>query len=188
MPAGTERAGSCVATLGSKIYVFGGGTDGEATTFASVYDVVQDSWAELPALIHSREHCSAFASNGKLYILGGRTHSIPEFRSPSLEFDPETKKYTDKTPIPTPRGGAASAVIDGRLFLFGGEGSAENGGVFDEVEAYDAQQDAWESFPSLLVPRHGYGAAYIDGRVYLSGGATKQGGAASDVNTVYYFE
>ena len=97
--------------------------------------------------------------------MGGRTHTITEFRPKTLEFDPDAETYVETTPIPTPRGGAAGAVLGGRLFLFGGEGAAQNMGVFTEIEAYDGASDTWESFPPMLLPRHGFGAAVL----YLGG-------------------
>jgi N-acetylneuraminic acid mutarotase len=188
LPDGTARAGGCVAVMGSKLYVFGGGNSGEATALASVYDTASDTWEELPPLPQTREHCGAFASGGMLYIASGRTHTITEFRPPTLEYDPELRTYTEKTPIPTPRGGAASAVLDGRLFLFGGEGADNTQGVFSNIDAYDAATDSWEAFPPLIVPRHGFGGATLGARIYLPGGAIRQGGAASDLGSVFYFE
>ena len=187
LPDGTERAGGCVTTLGTDLYVFGGGNSGDATDFASVYDSVGDSWTELPKLPETREHCSAYVSGGKIYIAGGRTHTIPEFRPTTLEFDPEAKTYVEKTPIPTPRGGAAGAVLGGRLFLFGGEGADNQAGVFPDIQSYDGATDTWESYPPMQVPRHGYGGATLGERIYLMGGAIRQGGAASDTATVFYF-
>jgi N-acetylneuraminic acid mutarotase len=188
LPAGTERAGGCVAVLGTLVFVFGGGTNGNATSFASVYDTASDSWRDLPALPETREHCAAFASGGKLYIVGGRTHVIQEFRPSTLEFDPAAQTYVEKTPIPTARGGLAGAVLGGRLFVFGGEGADNSLGVFDNIDAYDAETDSWQSFPPLTVPRHGFGAATLGDRIYLPGGAIHQGGAATDVVTAFYFE
>jgi N-acetylneuraminic acid mutarotase len=78
-------------------------------------------------------------------------------------------------------------VLGGRLFLFGGEGADNQNGVFPDIQAYDARTDTWEAFPPMLVPRHGYGGATLAERIYLPGGAIRQGGAASDVATVFYF-
>ncbi len=188
LPSGTERAGGCVAIVGQDMYVFGGGNSGQATSFVSVYHSAEDRWEALPPLPETREHCGAFSSGSKLYIASGRTHTIPEFRPTTLEYDPAAKTYVTKTPIPTPRGGAAGAVMGGRLFLFGGEGADNTLGVFSEIQAYDATRDSWETFPPMTMPRHGFGAATIGDRIYLPGGATREGGAASNANTVFYFE
>ena len=44
------RASACVATLGSRIYLFGGARLGASVTDASAYDVATDTWEELPPL------------------------------------------------------------------------------------------------------------------------------------------
>ncbi|HEY4185097.1 MAG TPA: kelch repeat-containing protein [Polyangia bacterium] len=188
LPSGTERAGGCVAIVGKDMYVFGGGNSGQATNLVSVYHSAEDRWEVLPPLPETREHCDAFPSGDKLYIASGRTHTIPEFRPTTLEYDPAAQTYATKTPIPTPRGGAAGAVMGGRLFLFGGEGADNTIGVFSEIQAYDATHDSWETFPPMTMPRHGFGAATVGDRIYLPGGATRQGGSATNANTVFYFE
>lgn len=78
--------------------------------------------------------------------------------------------------MPTPRGGAAGAVAEGRLYVVRGEGNpAAASGVFAEVEAYDPETDRWTSLPPMSTPRHGTGAAALLGQIYVPGGATQQG-------------
>jgi N-acetylneuraminic acid mutarotase len=189
MPDGTQRATGCVAVLGNKIYVFGGAR-GMTVTDASAYDTVEDSWEPLPALAESREHCTAGAIGGIIYIASGRTGGITGFRASTVAFDPGTMMYSPKAPITTPRGGGAGAVLNGRLFVFGGEGNPASGtnGVFANVEAYDPVSNTWEALPPMQIPRHGYGAAALDGRIYLAGGATRQGLGAVNDSSVFYFE
>jgi N-acetylneuraminic acid mutarotase len=189
MPVDSERAAACVAVLGTKLFLFGGARDNAVVADVSSYDTESDTWEELPPLPETREHCAAGAINGKLYVAAGRTHSIPEFRPNTYEFDPVARTYQMKAPIPTPRGGVAGAVLGNRLFVFGGEGDADAPGrVFGEVEAYDPASDSWEAFEPLLVPRHGFGAAVLENRIYLPGGANMQGGGAFDASSVFYFE
>jgi N-acetylneuraminic acid mutarotase len=186
LPDGTERAAGCVAILDDKLYLFGGARGGMSVADASVYDPVADSWQKLPDMPVRKEHCGAGAIGGKLYIAGGRTDGITGFEPTTLEFDPAHPGYTQKKPIPTPRGGCAAAVVNDRLILFGGEGDANSpAGVFPNVDAYDPADDSWQALPDLMLPRHGFGAAIVDGRVYLPGGASKQGGGAVDYASVY---
>ena len=189
MPPGTQRASGCVAALGENIYLFGGAR-GAAVSDASVYDTMADSWRMLPALPEAREHCAAGAIAGVVYIAAGRAAAINGFRPSTLAFDPVANTYSQKAPIPTPRGGVAGAVLANRLFIFGGEGNPASGtnGVFGNVEAYDPVSNTWQAFTPLAIPRHGYGAATIADRIYLPGGANRQGGAAVNDSSAYSFQ
>ena len=144
LPPGTERGSACVATIDGKIYLFGGASD-RTLPDASAYDTELDSWEVLPLMPALREHCLAAAIGGKIYIVSGRSGSIEGVHVESWMYDPETQSYSERAPIPTPRGGAAGGVVAGRLFVLGGEGNPENGsmGIFPQVEAYDAAADAW---------------------------------------------
>jgi N-acetylneuraminic acid mutarotase len=189
MPAGTDRGAACTAVLDGKIYVFGGAREGSSSALVSAYDVANDSWEELPDMPVRREHCAAGAIGEKLYIAGGRADGIEGLDTTAFEFDPASPGYVPIAPMPTPRGGVAAAVFAGRLFVFGGEGSDDDpNGVFPDVEAYDAAADTWEVFPPMAAPRHGFGAAALGDRIYLMGGATRQGGGADNLSSVYYFE
>jgi N-acetylneuraminic acid mutarotase len=186
LPTATGRAAGCNVVIDDKIYLFGGRRGDMSVAFASVYDVVADSWQKLPDMPVRREHCGAGLIGGKIYIVGGRTDTIRGFEPTSLVFDPANPGYAQRKPILTPRGGVAAAVIGSRLYIFGGEGNATSPmNVFQEVEAYDPANDAWSSLPALALPRHGFGAAIIDGLVYLPGGAFREGGGASDYFSVY---
>lgn len=187
MPAGSERASSCVAAFDGKIYLFGGARAGSVQD-ASVYDVESNSWQELPPLPEPREHCVAAAIDGLLYVASGRSDGIAGLEPNTWAFDPATSSYTPRAPILTPRGGTAGAALEGRLFIFGGEGNpGDPSGVFPNVEAYDPATDSWEALPPMLVPRHGLGAAALGGRIYLPGGADAQGFGAADAHTVLSF-
>lgn len=188
MPGGSERASSCVATLGTKIYLFGGARLGGTVADASAYDVATGTWEELPPLPEPREHCVAAAIDGTLIIAAGRSGGIGGFQPSTWAFDPAAGAYAARAPIPTPRGGIAGAVLADRFLIFGGEGNGgDPSGVFDDVEAYDLVTDTWQALPPMLEPRHGFGAAALDGSIYLPGGASTQGFGAVGEHTVLVY-
>ena len=78
--------------------------------------------------------------------------------------------------MPTPRSGAASAVLDNRLYVLGGETRTD---VFSEVEAYDPATDTWQQLPSLPTPRHGFVAIANDGVIVTLVGSPTAGGGRS---------
>jgi N-acetylneuraminic acid mutarotase len=182
-----------VAVLENQIYLFGGSTNtngnSPSSAEASVYDTETDQWQVLPLLPEPREHCIAGGVGGMLYVVSGRSGSIAGVSVESWAYDPEAQTYTERAPIPTPRGGTAGAVLRGKIYVFGGEGNADDpNGVFHDIEAYDPSSDSWEVLPAMLTGRHGFAAAALDGRIYLPGGATSQGFGAEDDHTVLFFE
>lgn len=185
MPAGTERGGAAVGVIGTEIYVAGGYRNGSVVDF-STYDTASDMWTVHPALPSPRDHLVGGAIGGVFYAVGGRVGSLDNVMAPVDVFDPASGSWTVGAEMLTPRAGCAAAVLGTELFVFGGEGDTSAvGGVFDEVEAYDAASDTWTAHPPMVTPRHGTGAAAIDGVIYVPGGADTQAFAAVNVNEAY---
>ncbi|HMA23674.1 MAG TPA: hypothetical protein VKP00_06760, partial [Gemmatimonadaceae bacterium] len=87
-----------------------------------------------------------------------------------------------KAPMPSKRGGLASAVLDQRIHTFGGE---RPDGVFANHEVYDPASNHWSVETPLPTPRHGFAAVTAGGRIYVMGGGPKQGLAQTDVVEVW---
>ena len=77
----------------------------------------------------------------------------------------------------------ATAVLAGRIFLFGGEETAR---VFAENEVYDPTTDSWTTMAPMPTPRHGTGAATVGDTIYIPGGGLTVGGSApSSMNEAF---
>jgi hypothetical protein len=85
--------------------------------------------------------------------------------------------------MPTARSGIATAVLAGRMFVFGGEAPA---GTFKQVEAYDAGRNSWSSYAPMPTARHGLGAAAVDGRIYVISGGPSPGASASAATEIFF--
>ncbi len=184
MPAGTERGGSQVAAIGNIIYVAGGLRGGTVTDFSS-YDTVGDTWdTTLPNLPAPLDHGAAGVVGGTFYVLGGRADGITGLSAAVYAFDPAaaTPMWLQKTDMPTARGGVAGAVLNGLIYVMGGEGNPAGGtgGVFDDNEVYDPANDAWSVLAPMADPRHGMGAAALVDRIYVPGGGDQQAFGAVD--------
>lgn len=188
MPEGTGRGASCVAALGSRIYVFGGSSDPTVAT-ASVYDTELDGWETLPDLPEPRDHCLAASLGGLVYIVGGRDGGIADIEGESWVFDPESEEYEPIEPMPTLRAGVAGGVLGGRIVVAGGEGNAQDPvGIFHEVESYDPATGSWSEHADLLTPRHGFAGAVLGDHLYLMGGGTTEGLAPSAAASALAFD
>lgn len=77
--------------------------------------------------------------------------------------------------MPTARSGIAVAVLDGKLFVFGGE---RLGGTYLQAEAYDPETNTWAELAPMPSPVHGTGAAVVGETIYIPGGGVLNGGTA----------
>ncbi len=73
----------------------------------------------------------------------------------------------------TPRDDFGVAVVDGRIYVFGGM-TGERGNKLDSVEVYDPATGRWSPGPRMTVGRSSHRAAAIGRTVYLVGGATEE--------------
>jgi hypothetical protein len=180
MPAGTDRGGSGVGVIGTRIYVGGGQRGGRSVADASAYDTATDRWEGLPPLPTPRDHLVGAGVGGIFYVLGGRTNGRQNVIARVDAFDPGAAAWTARAPMPTARGGCAAAVLGGRVYVFGGEGNpAAPTGAFPQTEMYDPAADRWTSLAPMKTPRHGLGAAAIGDRIYLPAGSVREGGGSS---------
>lgn len=120
---------------------------------------------------------------GRLYAIGGR---VDVDYSRNLDrnevYDPITDDWTLLAVMPTARSGITSQVLNGKIFVFGGESDR---GTFNENEAFDPVTDQWESKPPMPHACHGLGSAVVNNRIHLLTGGPKPGGGGSRFHQVY---
>ena len=88
-------------------------------------------------------------------------------------YNPVTGVWTvaDSSMI-TPRSTAGAAVIDGKLYVVGGnDRKLRSKPVYNVLEVYDPATDTWASKASMPTARWGPGAAALNGKLYVFGGA-----------------
>jgi Kelch motif len=185
MPVGQERGAGGVAVFGDKIYYVGGLHDGVAVPWFDVYDPVTKTWAALPDMPDARDHFHAAVVDARLYAIGGRQSAINATTTVNQAFDFGTGSWvTGLAPLPTARGGFATATLGTEVLIIGGEGS---GKTYNVVEAYNATTNTWRSLASMPTARHGIQAAICDGGIYLADGGTIQGArGATNIHEVFF--
>ena len=177
-PALTERTEVAATALAGKIYVMGGFSK---LSFSNVmrltvskaveeYDPRTDKWATkapLPAGLH---HAGTGAVGERLYVIGGFTASMFSIWQPVASvymYDPAKDTWSERSPMPTPRGALTVAVHDEKLYAIGGKGEDGNSAA---VEVYDPKQNRWEARSALPTPRDHLAAASVGQRIYTFGG------------------
>jgi N-acetylneuraminic acid mutarotase len=202
-PMPSKRGSPVAAAVGNKIYVIGGvsllpGSTETALNFGSPqasvgtveeYDPETNSWRARSPMPTPRNHTTAGVVNGKIYVIGGRVGAafISEATDISVveEYDPATDKWNSpRSRMPTARSALGSGVINGRIYVAGGEFQDPHMmATFKAVEAYDPATDSWSIMPSMPVSRHGLAAGVIGNRLILVGGDVQSSGSGVNVST-----
>lgn len=195
-PLPDKRGAAVAVESGGKIYVIGGATtvEGSKETFIAfdaarvlntnaVYDPATNKWEPRKPMAVPRNHASAGAVNGKIYVIGGRAgHAFITFATNTdavEEYDPAADRWSPpKRRMPTPRSGAGWGVHSGKIYVAGGEVTTDTiAAAYRAVEAYEPATDTWTALPSMPMPRHGVAGAVLGDRLHLATGMITSSGA-----------
>jgi N-acetylneuraminic acid mutarotase len=173
------------AVLDGKIYVLGGWSTGSDNTWNSVqvYDPAADKWSDGPKLPVAINHEGAAVVGGKLYVVGGFLGPFRQ-REPTAnvwEYDPATKKWESKAPLPSPRGALVVGAIGDLIYAAGGEqrrkfgekvpeGAAAPYVPLSDLSVYDPKTDTWKMLPPMKVARDHAMGGVINGKLVVVGG------------------
>ncbi len=116
--------------------------------------------------------------NGQLYAASGCcvTNSFPFTRFNTLQvYDPAANTWATKATIPHAIYGAAAGVIDGKLYVAGGQADPTNGNIIADLQIYDPASDTWTTGTPLPEATQGGNAGVINGKLYVAGGSTSSG-------------
>jgi N-acetylneuraminic acid mutarotase len=185
-PLPQPQAESGAAAVDGRIYVIGGwgkGGSDQPFTLVQVYDVASNQWSEGTPLPEPVHHAGVAVVGGKIYVIGGYRSSFRE-RGPTdavRVFDPATKTWERRAPLPSGRGALAVAAIGDLIYAVGGERRRAPGAPVPpganptyepvtDLAVYDTRTDRWETLPPMRHAREHVVGAAINGRFYAVGG------------------
>lgn len=177
--------------INGQLYVTTGAVDnsGQTVNYLDVYNPATGMWTSLPGSSFSHAGGAGGVINGKFYVASGATQiSLPYAQTAKVEvYDPATNAWTTLKSIPNPVRYPASAVIDGKLYVFGGNSGTEDGtGVVNYVQVYDPIKDKWTvTKPTLPTAAFTTGCDVVYGIAFIVGGADNLGDFLN-LNYQYY--
>ncbi len=178
------------ATIAGKLYIAGGCAPGCSAPHNTlqVYDPATDHWATKTPMPTARFESAAGAIGGKFYVVGGAPCDhlgCPPFAT--LEaYDPATDTWATKAPMPTARLRAGAAVINGKLYVAGGQTDQTSVNGSAALEVYDPATDTWATKTPMPTGRISIGVGEVNGILYAVGGWTGSGPGV--VNTVEAYD
>ncbi len=150
-----------------------------------VLDAASGNWTTAAPAPTARNSAAGAIVEGRLHVIGGRTVSGGNTAVHEV-YDPGGDRWETAAPLPEPEtgprgaGGLAAAVLNGEIYVFGGEWfGSTGGGVYAQVWTYDRQGDAWREAGRMPTPRHGLGAVTLDNQIWTIAGAAQAGGNAT---------
>jgi N-acetylneuraminic acid mutarotase len=135
----------------------------------------QGKWVSLAPFPEALEEVGGASVGGNLYVFGGlRPVWIPA--GVVYQYDPATNTWTKKQPMAHPLHHPAIAVMNDRVYAFGGFVLSIPGPAswvpIDEAWEYDPATDSWRALAPMPTKRGAAVAAAVGGKLYIIGGAT----------------
>jgi len=167
-----------VLTIGGNYY----STDRET---AQIFDPALGTWSESSNMGYGARGMAAAVANGVAYAIGGADMGGPGPERHLLTvqtYDPDLDTWAAKADLPQPRAYAEAVVIDGVIYLVGGQ-SVPDGPVVRDVLRYVPAVDRWETTGIVLTERQarvGMAAVAYGHFIYLLGGVDTAMGQPTD--------
>ena len=169
------------AAYGDKIYVISKPQNVTAYQHTWAYNTLTDSWEQKAQLTNVRQGIAANVADGKIYVISGQAISAPQ-RTPwpaseiNTVYDPETDSWSTAEPILVPVMYYASAVVDGKIYIIGGEDPMVDDVTVDLVQIFDPQTGEWSQGSSMPKGVYCTDACATSGefapqRIYVVGGS-----------------
>jgi hypothetical protein len=169
-----SRYGHACSMLDTSIWVFGG-TALFPETVPMRLDVETYTEAFGAATMPGRSALSSQTVGTSIYLLGGRDERDIS-QNTCFKFTPDRDMLTACADMIVERASFASAVLDGLIYVIGGD---KDGEYLTSVETYDTESDRWTLLDSglwLPTARTACGAAATyGGFIYIFGGNDDRG-------------
>lgn len=187
LPEPAQEIGGIAAN--GKVFVFGGlpiGNNTRPKGLVEVYDVATNTWTKKKQMPLPAHHLAVTEYKGKIYIFGGGAQLEPNGPNwvpinNAWEYDPDNDSWKALAPMPTARGAAVAATVNGKMYVIGGA-SVHPGqkivGLSAQVphralgtnEMYDPETNTWQERSPMPTSRNHAAIGVVNGKIYVLGG------------------
>ena len=175
-PLPTPRSADAVVVASGAIHVLGGPGSQLVDRFDGAHWTTE---TRLP--VAELNAPAAVAIGPKVYLLGGFVGSSNVPTAQVWTFDTVTKRWTRSAPLPTPRGGEAAVVLNGRIHVLGGGNSYS---TLANHDVYNPATRRWTHAAPLPRAEGSAAAVVLGGRIWAIGGRS----GLSDYGATYVYD
>jgi hypothetical protein len=131
-------------------------------------------WGSRAGLLAANSEFALTELNGKLYAMGGYPASRVTVRTVQVyDIATDTWQYGPELPQPNNHGMAAS--VNGKVYLIGGQLTADQEGYVNTVYELDPAVGVWVEKAPMPTLRSSGVAVVLGGKIYVAGGRVPQG-------------
>jgi N-acetylneuraminic acid mutarotase len=136
--------------------------------------VDRGEWGTRAGLLAANSEFALAESNGKLYVLGGYPSSRQTVRTVQI-YDIASDSWRLGPQLPQPNNHGMAAAVNGRIYLIGGQLTADQEGYVNTVYELDPATGAWVEKARMPTARSGGVAVVHGGKIYVAGGRVPRG-------------
>lgn len=183
----SARAEHISAVVDGKIYIIGGTDQFRSTSNKNeMYDPSTKTWTVKSKMPTARNSAARVVINEKIYVIAGRYKpeggQITNLSSFEV-YDTKNDQWSILADLPIKSGGLMAAVLENKIFVFGGEYFNSNGGgIYSSIFCYDLHTNSWAKVKKTSLARHGTQALSYKDKIYIIGGADQVAFAATASN------
>jgi N-acetylneuraminic acid mutarotase len=191
-PMPTARAGFGIAVYQNKIHIMGGYIpyQGWFSGAHEIYDPLTNTWETKNETDFGGFFCANVVGE-KLYVMGGLVQYLPPAMTKNqlLVYDSINDSWTNLTPMPIGVADFASAVVNNKIYVFGGRSSSVNAENIS-TQIYDPVTDIWSTgtrIPSVVF-NAAASATYginADEKIYVFGGLDYSKYLTEEISSLY---
>lgn len=168
LPRGANHVG--VATLGERLYAFGGFVEQNRTPHDECFAFDGRAWQRIRRLPEACGAIACIALGERIHLIGGAIGS--DWRRSidwHLVYDPVADRYDRRHPLPVARDHTGIVVVGSNIHVLGGRVDTFHTNSHLH-HSYDARADRWTFRTPLPTSRSGHGCVLYRGKVFVMGG------------------
>ena len=154
------------------LYVIGGKKKGEVANCVHKYNADTNLWQEVAPMNVSRSSLRAVADKDTIYAIGGQKND--QILDVVERFDSKMNSWCRVASMLEKKLLPCVAILNARVFLFGGYTSIRPQHVCSSIEMYDPTSNMWTAIQGISAPTRFFSVTSFKGSVYVIGNWTQE--------------
>jgi N-acetylneuraminic acid mutarotase len=127
------------------------------------------AWSTKSPMAGQHNEIPGVTVGGKIYTISGSNRTDYDLKGVE-EYDPATDRWRARAAIPSGVNHGTAAVVNGKVYVFGGFSKRQHGDPITAVQEYDPAADSWRKVGDLKTALGSISAVALDGKIHLIGG------------------